>query len=1102
MTQTEGNRHPLSVLLVEDEPVVAEVTTKMLQLDPARPVAIETVNSLGAALALVRGFTFDVVFLDLTLPDSTGLGTFERLHAELPDTPVVVVTGLGDHELARACMTRGAQDYLVKGRSQTALVGAAYNALERFQLSRQARASAARAERLNGVLRSLYEISQLVFHETEPNDLVRHTADLLVQTRGYAGAWVALRDGDGARPIAATAGAYAESSEFASNLARGLWPDCYSRALGSETGLALTAPADPCAGCALRQAHRGQGTAVVLLRHEGTTRGALGVSTDGPSGPDPEECALLLRVAGDIAFAVHSAAVDRLRQRSEAQRDRYARIVRESMDAMALVGPDSRFLEVNPAYQRLVGLPASDIVGRSMLDVAAGASFADAAASHLNRCFTGDEVCFETWVELAGRPRQFVQASYAPCREPDGSVSAAAVCLRDLTALHAAQVSLRESEERYRDLLENLADAVYVLDAELRFVYVSPAIARLAGYAPAAVEGKDAAVFVHPDDRDRFLSDMRTALLGQERRAECRALSSSGTYRWVSATARPVLENGRVVGVSGTIRDVHERKSAEEALRRSEWELSQTLDATADGIWKHDLVTNAYHLSPRYYTMLGYVPDEFAASLQTWKDLLHPDDVARAEARVEAYRQAATDQYESEFRLRSKEGAYRWIHSRARVAERDVEGRAQLMIGADQDITEQRLLQLSLAQSDRLASMGLLAAGVAHEINNPLAYIVYNLESSVEDLSGLCAALSRPARTPPDGPDTLGGRSGLGLPEPAAFEDVMGRLREALGGAHRIRDIARGLGTFSRIEQDERRPVDLKYAIECAVNMAYNEIKYRARLVKDYGKLPPIMASDGRLSQVFLNLLINAAHAIPEGDIENHRIGIRTWVEGDWACAEVRDTGEGIASEQLDRIFEPFFTTKHEGMGSGLGLTICRKIVTDYGGEISASSELGSGTRFRVRFPIPRDEPLPATGQPQQAPSPQAQGGRLLVVDDEQGIRSALKRLLGKQHEVVLVESGEAAVDLLERDQAFDLVLCDMMMPRMSGMAVHEWLVGHVPKLAAHFVFLTGGAFTPKAREYIHRAGSLRVEKPFDAASLKTLVGELVRASRNRPAEQ
>jgi CheY-like chemotaxis protein len=335
--------------------------------------------------------------------------------------------------------------------------------------------------------------------------------------------------------------------------------------------------------------------------------------------------------------------------------------------------------------------------------------------------------------------------------------------------------------------------------------------------------------------------------------------------------------------------------------------------------------------------------------------------------------------------------------------------------------------------------------------------------------------------------------------DPTLLIDMEGRFRDALSGTRRIKEIARGLGTFSRVEKGRVAPVEITGPIESALSIASNEIKYRARVIKEFDSNSFVLASDGQLSQVFLNLLINAAHSIADGNVNANHIAIKTWDRGGEVFASVEDTGCGIPQENLERIFDPFFTTKPIGIGSGLGLNIVQNIITGYGGTIHVSSKVGKGTLFVVRLPLASSHrpssllPAPTDSQP-TGPK-----GRILIVDDEAQVRSALARILD-WHEVIQTESGEEARALLAKDQQFDVIVCDVMMPKMSGVDLHQWLVANHPRLAHRVVFVTGGAFTSGTRAYLDQLDVQSIEKPFDATILRTLISNWVIAAQNEDA--
>ena len=236
------------------------------------------------------------------------------------------------------------------------------------------------------------------------------------------------------------------------------------------------------------------------------------------------------------------------------------------------------------------------------------------------------------------------------------------------------------------------------------------------------------------------------------------------------------------------------------------------------------------------------------------------------------------------------------------------------------DITEYRALQSQIAQADRLSNMGMLAAGVAHEINNPLTYVLYNLESIAEELPTLIE-LGRSLLDAQDSKQPQNYDFALEEIDEVLLDELLNCTRDALSGTKRIQKIASGLGTFSRVEEKQTVLVNLEQVIEVALNMAFNEIKYRARIVKEFQRIPPVLASEGRLSQVFLNLLINASHAIDEGQVENNQICVKTWTEDQHICASVSDTGSGIHPHNLDKLFQPFLYHQRCGgrVWTGLG---------------------------------------------------------------------------------------------------------------------------------------------------------------------------------------
>ncbi|NVJ20372.1 MULTISPECIES: hybrid sensor histidine kinase/response regulator [Myxococcus] len=361
-------------------------------------------------------------------------------------------------------------------------------------------------------------------------------------------------------------------------------------------------------------------------------------------------------------------------------------------------------------------------------------------------------------------------------------------------------------------------------------------------------------------------------------------------------------------------------------------------------------------------------------------------------------------------------------------------------------------------REQRAQSLGILAAGLAHEINNPLAYTTGNLEYLRER-----------------------------LPDPSEASDAECRqvLDEALEGTLRIQRIVADLKSLSAPNTEAREPVDLKAVTESTLRMAANQLRHRAQVVRDYEtEVPRVHGTVTKLGQVLLNLVLNAAHAIPEGHASEHRITVALRAEADDVLLSVTDTGCGIAPDVMPRIFDPLFTTRRSGEGMGMGLAICRDIITALGGRIGVSSTVGRGTTVEVILPRAENEifvpPLPRVGPP-------SLGRRVLVVDDEPRVLDLMRRLL-RGHELVTLANGREALAHLGQDRAFDVILCDLMMPELTGMDVYHSVRDTWPGLHDRIVFISGGAFTPETKRFLQEVRNPVLAKPFEAQHLRDMV--------------
>jgi PAS domain S-box-containing protein len=497
-----------------------------------------------------------------------------------------------------------------------------------------------------------------------------------------------------------------------------------------------------------------------------------------------------------------------------------------------------------------------------------------------------------------------------------------------------------------------------------------------------------------------------------------------------------------------------------EAFERQRAEESYALfaRATNDVLWDWDLVTDTVEWNDAIHTVFRHRPEEVVRAGHWWVSRLHADDRARVKASLTRLMQSRESSWSEQYRWLRGDGTVAIVIDRG-LAVRDDQGNVIRMVGTLLDITERMQMQERLALSDRMASIGTLAAGVAHEINNPLTYIKGNLTYAIEELRA-------------------GGNINV--------SNILELLRDAQEGAERVRRVVRDLQTLSRPQEEELETVDVTTVIESSLSMAWNELRHRAVVIRDFAPAPHVCMNRARLGQVILNLLINAAHAIQEGAVDTNRVHIRTATSAQGeAVIEIRDTGCGIPPDAMGRIFEPFFTTKALGDGTGLGLSICHSIVTAAGGRIDLTSPPTGGTCVTVVLP------------PGERVVEQPSGGthverrRILLVDDEAPVRRVLGRVLERSHEVVVTDSGAAALAMLERDARFDVILCDIMMPHMSGMQFYAQLAKTDAALAGRMIFMSGGAFGKHSADLLAACNQPVLDKPFDMAELQRALSQL-----------
>lgn len=551
-------------------------------------------------------------------------------------------------------------------------------------------------------------------------------------------------------------------------------------------------------------------------------------------------------------------------------------------------------------------------------------------------------------------------------------------------------------------------------------------------------------------------------LTGRDSDAEIAAAIAAGIDDAFLKPLEPRILRMRILLAETAVRDVIRRRETEEALRTSGETFRLLIETAPDAIAVHRDGLFVY-VNPALVRLLACddVTDLIGTPIM---EVVHAEDRERIGRRMQERDAGEPVAPLVQQRLVARDGSVAHVE----VANMAItyEGRPARLLFL-RDITERTHIQARALLTDRMATVGTLATGVAHELNNPLAFVLANLKLMSEELAHAGEA-----------------------PSPEALATLRELIDEAALGAVRMSDIVTDLRTFSAADSSPGRLVDPLPIVEATLRLAANEIRHRAQLVTDLTSVPKVAANESRLAQAFLNFIMNAVQSLPEGRADHNEIRVRAYTdERGWAVFEFTDTGSGISAGTLTRIFDPFFTTRPPGEGSGLGLTICHNIVTGAGGDVEVDTEVGRGTTFRVKLPPAPDDGAAAAPRVRAEEPVSTRAARVLLVDDEALVSKSLGRVL-KEHDVTIVDNGRDAIELMTTGEPFDVVFCDLMMPDVTGIDVYEQVKHVRPGAEDTIVFMTGGAFTTRAQSFLESVANVRVKKPFDLAEIRRIVRE------------
>ncbi|MEE2960103.1 MAG: PAS domain S-box protein [Myxococcota bacterium] len=744
-------------------------------------------------------------------------------------------------------------------------------------------------------------------------------------------------------------------------------------------------------------------------------------------------------------------------------------------EAIQITDADGFIEYINPAFETITGFTALDVIGHRYTEFVRmegedKLTFADLrAALEFNKVWRGKLVGFRK-----GGALWYQGATVCPVLNEAHDATHFVFILRNISSRIEAEQAVRHRERSLSATFNALGAAVVVTDRVGNIRRMNPAAEVLTEWNSTQAVGRPISRILEMIEADSRKSiaiewemlfkevqeiefDVSGVLVGKE-----------GGETPLFIHTSPILDADEgLLGIVFIGYDLSKQQATMQVLQDSEKNFAEVIERNPDGvvITKNGMITFANRAFAR---TLGYEVAQLVG--QTLEQYVLEEDMAR-------FVQWFSDDSETLYEIRfiGFDGA-RVNFECSQPREVNFRGQTS-MIHMFRDVTARREMENQLMLADRMVSVGTMAAGVAHEVNNPLAYLAANLKFLDEYMPLIKQKLSG-----------------------EAYSSIAQALAEAQDGAERVEGIVRDLKLFARGHQDEFEVIDLQRCIEAAIKMAWNEVRHRGRLVKQFGAPVKVRGNHGKLVQVFLNLILNAAHALPTGEARANLIKISlVRKESGMVSIDVFDTGCGIPQSKLDRIFDPFYTTKEIGKGTGLGLSICHNILSSMGGTISAESLERQWTKIHIELPLvlsivddgstahlimlPNSEALPEEAEDQSKL-------RILIVDDEPVVAKALKRALRK-HDVEVVGSGKQAIEKWFENE-YDIMFCDVMMPGLMGYDVYQAIKDKLPGDESRLLFMTGGAFTQESEKFL---GSLDehqiIQKPFDFGLIENYLAQI-----------
>ena len=710
---------------------------------------------------------------------------------------------------------------------------------------------------------------------------------------------------------------------------------------------------------------------------------------------------------------------------------------------------DLNFVSARGRGLKYLNLTPEDVIGKAVPD------FDEGQSSHSEAALRGESVVYEA--EWHGHN---LDIRIEPLRNLDGDIIGTLGLAINVTERRQGEESLRDqaasarsSEERFRTLTEATSQAVWTTGPAGDVIADLPAWRALTGQSQEEILGFGWFDAVHPDDRKRVLDLWKIAVREKTLYTTTfRLRTASGDYREIAVRGVPILdEKGEALEWIGAASDITERITAERARQQSDERFRLVVQAASDVLWDWDIRSNGLWWSEEFETQFGY-PVHGALDLSSWTDNIDPNDHDRVLASIDRAIQAGEQLWSGAYRFRKRDGTYAQVLDRGQIA-RDAEGRAYRMVGAMVDVTQQRALEAQLEQVKRVASLGQLAASMAHEFNN----VLMGIQPFADVISRLA-------------------------PDQKDVQKSVSRILQSVARGRRVTD---EILRFTRKVAPLKNVINVREWLDNFIPEAEALVGDRFRFeVESEREDLQILGDISQLNQVMANLVINARDASAPGDLIS--ISAATCCSNAFGLdppsgyvhVTVRDRGTGMDRAALDHIFDPLFTTKRSG--TGLGLAICHQVVTAHDGKIVAESVVGEGTTFHILLPSAAGKLQPAatgtTGK--RRPLPRS----VLIVEDEQAVADGLREILALEEITTsVVYRGAETMAAIERNDP-EVVLLDIGLPDINGVTLLEEILARWPRRLV--IFMTGHYDRKELTELLSLPHIGFLQKPFDTVKL------------------